>query len=74
MQTPMLIYVHWYIVQALHETDESLSPAILRAVYEIRGSGVLEKWVVPVFGSLIYSLLSTDSEPLTSGCYWLQEE
>jgi len=40
-------------MQILHETDDSLSPSILRAVYEIRGPGVMEKWV-PVFQLLIY--------------------
>ena len=29
--------------QILHETDDSISPAILRAVYEIHGSDVLEQ-------------------------------
>jgi len=43
MWTSLLVIVYCYFVQILHETDESLSPAILRAVYEIRGSDVLEK-------------------------------
>jgi len=57
MWTSLLVIVYCYFVQILHETDESLSPAILRAVYEIRGSDVLEKWV-PVFGSLTHPVFA----------------
>ena len=43
-------------MQILHETEESMSPSILRAVYEIRGESVLEKWVL-IFDSLIHLYL-----------------
>jgi len=59
--------MYWYFVQNLHEEDDSVSAAILRAAYEIHGSDVLEKWV-PISGSLIRPALTlpAGSKPLTS--------